>query len=79
MTSKGIESINETASIEKQPSLLGTLILALLTITLYSFGIHQSSKTVIDLVEAGVKEAIRDYQFSKTSHSYIFDGNTILP
>jgi hypothetical protein len=69
MTSKRIESINETASIEKQPSLLGTLILALLTITLYSCGIHQSSKTVTDLVEAGVKEAVRNYQFSETSRS----------
>ncbi len=61
MTSDRLESINETASIEKQPSLLGTLILALLTITLYSWGIHQSSQTVTDLVEAAVKEAVRDY------------------
>jgi hypothetical protein len=54
-------NIARTTSPEKQPSLLSLLILTTLTITLYSFGIHQSGKTVMGIVEAVVKEVVRDY------------------
>ena len=52
------ETIERTNSIEKQPSRLGILILALVTITLYGLGIHESNKTVTDIIEAAVKETV---------------------
>lgn len=52
------ETIEQTNSIEKQPSRLGILILALVTITLYSLGIHESNKTVTDIIEAAVRETV---------------------
>ena len=55
--------IERPTSPEKQPSLLSILILTVLTITLYSFGIHQFGQTVTGIVEAVAKEVVRDYQF----------------
>ena len=56
-------NIDRTTTPEQQPSLPSILILTVLTIALYGFGIHQSGKTVMGIVETVAKEVIRDYQF----------------
>ena len=50
-----------TASLEKQPSKLGLLILALATIALYSLGLNELSKTVTGIVEAAVQATLQNY------------------
>ncbi len=51
-----------TASLEKQPSKLGILILALATIALYGLGINELSKTVTGIVEAAVQATLQNYR-----------------
>ena len=48
---------------EKKPSLLGTTILVIATITLYSLGIHQLSNTVTNILQTVVEEVGQDYRF----------------
>ncbi len=48
---------------EKKPSLLGTTILVIATITLYSLGIHQLSNTVTNILQTVVEEVEQDYRF----------------
>ena len=48
---------------EKKPSLLGTTILVIATITLYGFGIHQLSNTVTNILQTVVEEVEQDYRF----------------
>ncbi len=50
------------ASLEKQPSKLGLLILALATISLYSLGLNELSKTVTGIVEAAVQATLQNYR-----------------
>ena len=49
-----------SASLEKQPSKLGILILALVTIALYGLDINEVNKTVSGMVEAAVGETLPD-------------------
>lgn len=49
-----------TTSLEKQPSQLGILILALATITLYGLEINELSTTVTGIFETSVQEAVQD-------------------
>lgn len=46
---------------EKQPSKLGILILFFITITLYSFGIYELNKAVVNIIEAAVEQTTIDY------------------
>ncbi len=46
---------------EKQSYQLGVLIFIIATITVYGFGIHQLTNTVIDIVETVVEETNKDY------------------
>ncbi len=48
---------------EKKPSLLGTAILVIATITLYGLGIHQLSNTVTNILQTVVEEVEQDYRF----------------
>ena len=48
---------------EKKPSLLGTTILVIATITLYSLGINQFSNTVTNILQTVVEEVEQDYRF----------------
>ncbi len=48
---------------ENKPSLLGTGILVIATITLYGLGIHQLSNTVTNILQTVVEEVDQDYRF----------------
>ncbi|MDJ0647655.1 MAG: hypothetical protein QNJ60_03020 [Xenococcaceae cyanobacterium MO_188.B19] len=53
-----------TSNLAEQDSYqLGVLIFIIAMITIYGFGIHQLSKTVIDIVETVVEEVDKDYRF----------------
>ncbi len=62
-TEKPLTQPKSLASLKKQPSKIGIVILAMVTLFLYSFGINELSKTVAGIVEAAVQEAVQDYQF----------------
>ncbi len=48
---------------ENKPSLLGTTILVIATITIYGLGIHQLSNTVTNILQTVVEEVDQDYRF----------------
>ena len=53
-----------TSNLAKQYSYqLGVLIFIIVMITIYGLGIHQLSKTVINIIETVVEEVDKDYRF----------------
>ncbi len=53
----------KTISPRKQPSLVVTLILIVVAIAFYGWGINESSKIVTGIVEAAAKEAVGNDRF----------------
>lgn len=54
-------SPQKVSLLEKQPSKLGILLLAFLTIMLYGFGINQLSSVVVHTINAAVQQTTIDY------------------